>query len=206
MKSAINLIAIYILANLCLLSTPAFCEEAVSANDLEKALMRYILSYEALQKARQTPSQQSQLPTFRKNYDEAYSQYLVLLEKDDLYNPTDENKPNDPAGLYNQKMGTNEENFQLWETVDTSSEREKVSEAVENGNNPDDVLEVVEAQIPEQGYSKSGVDENEDDGDDTPSTIIFQANQTKCSHERGHKPHRCKSDFGKCKKCGLPWY
>ena len=158
--------------------------------------MKYILSYEALQKARQTPSQQSQLPTFRKNYDEAYSQYLVLLEKDNLYDPTDDEKPNDPAGLYNEKIIANGGDVQLWETVDTSAEREKVFEAVQNGNDPDKVLEVVEAQIPEEGYSKADKDDDQDDGHKNFTPEVGQ-----CPHGPGHHPHQRCQWRGYCRKC-----
>ena len=178
-----------------------------TANNLEKALMKYVLTYEAYQKAKLTPSQQSNLPEFKKKYDEAYSTYLILLEKADLYDPDDEEKPNDPAGLYNDKVVAQGKDYQLWETVDTSAVREKISEAVGNGKDPDSVTDLVNDQIPENGYSKAEVDkdddEEDDDGDDD-STMKFNAG-SKCSHERGHRPHHCRKHYGICKKCGLQW-
>ena len=137
-----------------------------TAKNLEKALMKYVLSYEALQKAKTTPSQQSKVPAYKKNYDEAYSKYLQLLYAAELYDPSDEEKVNNPAGEYNEKAKSKGKKAQKWKTVDTSKYREKVAAAVEEGKEPEQVVQVVDKQIKKKGYSKAEGSCDTNTGDD----------------------------------------
>ena len=154
MKKLVKVITLVLLATSFFAAVPAMCDN-VSANELEKALLKYVLSYEALRKAKQTPSQQSKIPMFKKNYDEAYSSYLKLLHDAELYDPSDEEKVNDPAGEYNSTIEAKGGYKQQWQTVDTSSYREKVNTAVMNGKEPSQVVDVVKNQIPSKGFSKN---------------------------------------------------
>ena len=81
-------LSIALLISSCYLGAPAFSEPP-EAKEYEKALMKYILSYEALQQAKKDPAKSAQLPKFVRKYRESYAQYLQLMRENDLYKPED---------------------------------------------------------------------------------------------------------------------
>ena len=105
MKNLIKKTALILLASAAVSVAPVMAEE-VSSFQLEKALMKYVLTYEAYQKAKQSPNKEirANLPKYVRLYREAYAQYLELLRKAELYDPADESMENDPAGNFNKRL------------------------------------------------------------------------------------------------------
>ena len=91
MKNLIKKTALILLASAAVSVAPVMAEE-ISSFQLEKALMKYVLTYEAYQKAKQSPNKEirANLPKYVRLYREAYAQYLELLRKAELYDPADE--------------------------------------------------------------------------------------------------------------------
>jgi len=154
MKNLIKKTALILLASATVSVAPVMAEE-ISSYKLEKALMKYVLTYEAYQKAKQSSNKEvrANLPKYVRLYREAYAQYLQLLREAELYDPSNEKMENDPAGNYNRKVP---EKQQIeWTAVNSGSQRAQVKKVVENGGNPDDVFVVVKNNLPEKSYHKT---------------------------------------------------
>ncbi len=154
MKKLIRTAALILLASASLSVAPVMANE-VSSYELEKALMKYVLTYEAYQKAKQSPNKEvrANLPKYIRLYREAYAQYLELLRESELYDPSDENKKNDPAGNFN--AGRPAKQQVRWGAVKSGSQREQVKKVVENGGNPDEVCVVVKQNLPKKKIAKT---------------------------------------------------
>lgn len=177
MKKIIKTAALILLASASMSVAPVMAEE-VSSYDLEKALMKYVLTYEAYQKAKQSPNKEvrAKLPKYVRLYREAYAQYLELLREAELYDPSDENKDNDPAGNFNK--GRTGKQKVKWGAVKSGSQREQVKKVVENGGDPDEVCVVVKQNLPKKKIAKTEQEiedeekakENESSGTSTDSS------------------------------------
>jgi hypothetical protein len=141
-----------------IISTVPIYADASTALSLEKAQMKYILSYQALQKAKKTPNQLENLAKYVKNYREAYAQYLQLLDDNGLYKPTE--KDLNPADDFNDQEFNSTRNWQDWETINPNDYIESVNDLVEKGESPDAVIETVMSKIPEDTYSEEIKTEN----------------------------------------------
>lgn len=152
-----------------ILINQAFCEE-IPFFTLEKALMKYILSYQAYKKARQSSSKEirANIPKFTKLYRESYAQYQDLLQKAKVYNP--QKIDNNPAWLYNRNEIKKGELPILWKNYNAKKERSEVRAAVRLGI--DAVKITVKNNIPKQPLSsripkeESSSDDNDDDDHD----------------------------------------
>ncbi|MBR4329987.1 MAG: hypothetical protein IKO19_10875 [Candidatus Riflebacteria bacterium] len=154
MKKLIRTAALILLASASVSVAPVMANE-VSSYELEKALMKYVLTYEAYQKAKQSPNKEvrANLPKYIRLYREAYAQYLELLRESELYDPSDENKENDPAGNFNKGRPSKQQ--VRWGAVKSGSQREQVKKVVENGGNPDEVCVVVKQNLPKKKIAKT---------------------------------------------------
>ena len=154
MKNIIRKAALVLLASAAVSVAPVMAEE-ISSYQLEKALMKYVLTYEAYQNAKQSKNKEirANLPKYIRLYREAYAQYLELLREAELYDPSDENKQNDPAGNYNSKKEGKQK--VRWGAVKSGSQREQVKKVVQNGGDPDDVFVVVKQNLPKKKISKT---------------------------------------------------
>ena len=161
MKKIIKTAALILLASAAVSVAPVMAEE-VSSYDLEKALMKYVLTYEAYQKAKQSPNKEvrAKLPKYVRLYREAYAQYLELLRKAELYDPSDENKNNDPAGNFNKTRPSKQQ--VKWGAVKSGSQREQVKKVVENGGDPDEVCVVVKQNLPKKKIGKTQQEEDDE--------------------------------------------
>ena len=103
MKNIIRKVALALIASSCVCVAPIMAQD-VSSYQLEKALMKYVLTYEAYQKAKQSTNKEvrANLPKYIRLYREAYAQYLELLRQAELYDPKD--KDNDPVGNFNRRL------------------------------------------------------------------------------------------------------
>lgn len=153
MKNIIRKVALALIASSCVCVAPIMAQD-VSSYQLEKALMKYVLTYEAYQKAKQSTNKEvrANLPKYIRLYREAYAQYLELLRQAELYDPKD--KDNDPAGNYNRREQSHGRKKQNWKPVKSASQREQVKRVVENGGNPDDVYVVVKQNLPTKAFSQ----------------------------------------------------
>lgn len=134
--------------------------EEVKPVEYEKALMRYVLSYEALQNAKQDPEQSSKLPKLYKKYRENYSKYIKLLHDEELYNPEDEKSENDPGGNYNKKKGNDHLPQRQWASVNTKTARENVKTQIKNGGDIDSSIEsTTSSSVPARGHSQIDLSE-----------------------------------------------
>ena len=156
MKNIIRRAAIAIIASSCVCVAPLMAQE-VTSYDLEKALMKYVLTYEAYNKAKQSSNKEvrANLPKYIRLYREAYAQYLELLREAEIYDPTDKDKDNDPAGNFNKQQAKKGKSKQVWKKVDSRSQREQVKKVVENGGSPDDVFVAVKDNLPKKPISKN---------------------------------------------------
>ena len=152
MKNIIRKVALALIASSCVCVAPIMAQD-VSSYQLEKALMKYVLTYEAYQKAKQSTNKEvrANLPKYIRLYREAYAQYLELLRQAELYDPKD--KDNDPVGNFNRKEQSHGRKKRNFKPVKSGSQREQVKRVVENGGNPDDVYLVVKQNLPSKSYS-----------------------------------------------------
>ncbi len=142
-----------VIATTCMSITTGYCDQ-VKTVELEKASMRYVLSYAALLKAKQDPSKADKIPQRLKKYRECYAQYLKLLNENDLYNPTDIKGKNDPAGNFNKKQKKEGKPKRRWKKVDTSKARENINVTLETSDDIDNAIEnVTNVTIPPRGHS-----------------------------------------------------
>ena len=157
MKNIIRRAALAILASSCVCVAPLMAQQEVSSHDLEKALMKYVLTYEAYNKAKQSTNKdvRANLPKYIRLYREAYAQYLELLRQAELYDPADKEKDNDPAGNFNRRQQSRGKSKQVWQPVNSSTQRAQVKKVIENGGSPDDVFACVKQNLPEKPISKS---------------------------------------------------
>ena len=161
MKKIIKTAALILLASASVSVAPVIAEE-VSSYELEKALMKYVLTYEAYQKAKQSKNKEvrAKLPKYVRLYREAYAQYLELLREAELYDPSDEKKENDPAGNYNKGKPSKQQ--VKWGAVKSGSQREQVKKVVENGGDPDEVCVVVKQNLPKKKIAKTQQEEDDE--------------------------------------------
>ena len=161
MKKIIKTAALILLASASVSVAPVIAEE-VSSYELEKALMKYVLTYEAYQKAKQSKNKEvrTKLPKYVRLYREAYAQYLELLREAELYDPSDEKKENDPAGNYNKGKPSKQQ--VKWGAVKSGSQREQVKKVVENGGDPDEVCVVVKQNLPKKKIAKTQQEEDDE--------------------------------------------
>ena len=163
MKNIIRRVALAVIASSCVCIAPIMAQD-VTAYDLEKALMKYVLTYEAYQKAKDSTNKEirANLPKYIRLYREAYAQYLELLRQAELYDPTDDQKDNDPAGNFNKKQKSYGRSKQVWKPVKSGSQREQVRKVIENGGTPDDVFIAVKNNLPKESYSKTEEQEKQE--------------------------------------------
>ena len=137
----------------------SFCEE-IKPVEYEKALMRYVLSYEALQSAKQDPEQSSKLPKLYKKYRQSYSEYLKLLHDEELYTPENEKSENNPSGNYNKMKGDKHLPQRKWASVNTKNARENVKNQIKNGDDIDCSIEnTTSSYVPSRGHSQIDLSE-----------------------------------------------
>lgn len=147
-------VALAVLISSCFSIAPSYSHE-VNAVVYEKALMKYVLAYEALQKAKLDPNKKSQLPNYVRKYRESYAQYLELMRKNELYNLDDDQFVNDPEGNFNSTIEERGMPQQKFEAYDTSSARQQISQQVERGEDVDSAVESATTKsVPNKGYSK----------------------------------------------------
>ena len=148
---------------------PGFCQnkETTSSKVYEQALMKYVLAYEAFQQAKTDPNKKSQLPLYIRKYRESYAQYLQLMRDNNLYDPTDDEKLNDPVGNFNKLRKDKNKPKKKFKPVDTSKARQEVRQKVDNNEDPEDIVEETTANtVPEEGYSAVDYEEAGWDPDD----------------------------------------
>ena len=154
MKIIIPKVALAVLISSCFTIAPSYCHE-VNAVVYEKALMKYVLAYEALQKAKQDSTKRSELPKYIRKYRESYAQYLELMRKNELYNLDDDQFINDPEKNFNETIEERGMPQQKFEAFDTSSARQQVSQKVEKGEDVDSAVECETTKsVPKKGYSR----------------------------------------------------
>ena len=153
MRKLIKKVALSVLATAVFVPVSAYSEATPA--QYEKALMKYVLSYEALQKAKEDPSKASELPKFLKKYRQSYSEYINLMQENDLYNPADKDKKNDPAGNFNRKRKKQNKPKQKWKKVNTAAPRQNVRQKIDMGLEPDEAVNTAAAEaVPKQGLSR----------------------------------------------------
>jgi hypothetical protein len=213
MKRIIKNLALALMASATLSVVPVYAD-ASTALSLEKAQMKYVLSYQALQKAKITPNQQGNLAKFVKNYREAYAQYLQLLRDNNLYDPAE--KDLNPANDYNDQQFALTKKWQNWESINPNEYEDLVNSYVEQGKTPDEVINTVMDKIPDETYSEEF--DNDSDNLDKAGNI---PEELKCPgrgrrkprdgrhHHRRHDKPKTKTNVGgvleevyKCGFCG----
>ncbi len=171
--------------------TPLIAEEDIPVYSLEKALTKYMLSYEAYRKARTAKKEiRANVPKFMKMYREAYAQYQELMQDADVYDP--QHKYNNPAGLYNDKEKAKGEYPILWKEYVAEKERKEVRESVKKGMSPSEVNNIVNNNLPKQPrasrYSPPEPEHDEPSDNDTshdePSTEDHQPSETQPSEQQ----------------------
>ena len=127
---------------------PLYAETEATPHQLESALMKYILTYEAYLDAKQSDNIEvrKDLAKYVKAYRESYAQYLALLHDSDLYEPT--KKSNDPAGHFNKKQREKGRDPQLWAAVNCKEERERIKQLIKEGKSIDEIMQAVEQELP----------------------------------------------------------
>jgi hypothetical protein len=101
--------------------------------ELEKAVMEYMLAFEAYRTARRSkdPNIRGNLVKLMQDYRNSYAKFLEMLRTDKLYKP---GKPKDPAGWY--------------EKTDAKALRAQVKEMVRNGSTPSQVKAFIQGKLP----------------------------------------------------------
>jgi len=115
--------------------------------ELERAVMEYMLAFEAYTTARKSkdPQVRSRLVKLMQEYRNAYARFLEMLREDKLYQP---NKPKDPAGWYDEKHKKVKGYKRNWKKTDAKELRAEVKEMVKNGATPEEVKAFIQAQLP----------------------------------------------------------
>lgn len=115
--------------------------------ELERAVMQYMLAFEAYTTARRSkdPKVRSRLVKLMQEYRNAYARFLEMLREDKLYRP---NKPKDPAGWYDEKHKKIKGYKRDWKKTDAKEIRAEVKEMVKNGASPEDIKAFIEAKLP----------------------------------------------------------
>ena len=125
----INKLALPLVFSFGLLSTN-ICEAAKPESyDLQVALMKYVVAYQAYVKAKYSsdPAERNSAASLGKFYKTCYAKYQQMLREEDLYHPEDKREKNDPAGNYNNKATKP----QTWHTIHTQK-IEEVADKVLN--------------------------------------------------------------------------
>lgn len=115
--------------------------------ELERAVMQYMLAFEAYTTARRSkdPKVRSRLVKLMQEYRNAYARFLEMLREDKLYRP---NKPKDPAGWYDEKHKKTKGYKREWKKTDAKEIRAEVKEMVKNGASPEEIKAFIEAKLP----------------------------------------------------------
>ena len=170
MNNFIKNLSLIIIFGIILSAIPAFCDD-ISAYSLEKALMKYILSYEAYRKAKVSSDEKvkANIPQFTKMYREAYAQYQELLQRADIYETKErDNQTLGPADLYNEERAKARKYQILWQPYSADKERTDVRSHLREG--PSAVKLAVKKNLPQKPMSKEkGHDEHEGENGNTPN-------------------------------------
>ncbi|KAF1079445.1 MAG: hypothetical protein GQF41_4197 [Candidatus Rifleibacterium amylolyticum] len=115
--------------------------------ELERAVMQYMLAFEAYTTARRSkdPKVRSRLVKLMQEYRNAYARFLEMLREDKLYRP---NRPKDPAGWYDEKHKKTKGYKREWKKTDAKEIRAEVKEMVKNGASPEEIKAFIEAKLP----------------------------------------------------------
>lgn len=153
MRKVVKNVALAVLASAFISSLPSYAD-ADKALALEQAQLKYIISYQALQKAKQSTNTEtkSNLAKFVKYYREAYAQYLQLLKNNELYNPTE--KDFNPADEFNEREFNNNRIYHDWNSADPYEFDNTIKNLVDNGKTPDAVVKTVMDSLPDDFYSE----------------------------------------------------
>jgi len=115
--------------------------------ELERAVMEYMLAFEAYTTARKSkdPQVRSRLVKLMQEYRNSYARFLEMLREDKLYRP---NKPKDPAGWYDEKHKKVKGYKRNWKKTDAKELRAEVKEMVKNGASPEEIKAFIKAKLP----------------------------------------------------------
>jgi len=115
--------------------------------ELEKAVMEYMLAFEAYRTARRSkdPNIRGNLVKLMQDYRNSYAKFLEMLRTDKLYKP---GKPKDPAGWYDEKHKKTKGYKRQWKKTDAKALRAQVKEMVRNGSTPSQVKAFIQGKLP----------------------------------------------------------
>lgn len=115
--------------------------------ELERAVMEYMLAFEAYTAARRSkdPQVRGRLVPLMREYRNSYARFLEMLREDKLYRP---NRPKDPAGWYDKKHEKTKGYKRDWKKTDAKELRAQVKEMVKNGASPEEIKAFIRSQLP----------------------------------------------------------
>ena len=146
-------IVISIFAFALVIPLAAYSQQS-STGVYERALMRYVLSYEALIQAKEDPNKSEMLPQYITNYRRAYFEYILCLKDNGLYEPDNENVNNDPAGNLNKQLSNNGNAERFFKNVNTHDALEQLNCNLRSGQDISNAINnTTNSKVPEKGHS-----------------------------------------------------
>lgn len=148
-------------------STPVEDINLRPAVQVERAVAKYVLAFEAYNEAKKSenPDVRARTAEYLRNYRESYAEFLKMMRNDNLYDPK---MPKDPAGDYNRKHLEVKNDEREWSGDGLKNVSEYVKKEISAGGDPKIVASYIEDVLPIQplSYAPSDIFSGYSDLDD----------------------------------------
>lgn len=148
-------------------STPVDEIKLRPAVQVERAVAKYVLAFEAYNEAKKSenPDVRARTAEYLRNYRESYAEFLKMMRNDNLYDPK---MPKDPAGDYNRKHLEVKNDEREWSGDGLKNVSKYVKKEISAGGDPKIVASYIEDVLPIQplSYAPSDIFSGYSDLDD----------------------------------------
>lgn len=148
-------------------STPVEDINLRPAVQVERAVAKYVLAFEAYNEAKKSenPDVRARTAEYLRNYRESYAEFLKMMRNDNLYDPK---MPKDPAGDYNRKHLEVKNDEREWSGDGLKNVSKYVKKEISAGGDPKIVASYIEDVLPIQplSYAPSDIFSGYSDLDD----------------------------------------
>lgn len=128
-------------------STPVEDINLRPAVQVERAVAKYVLAFEAYNEAKKSenPDVRARTAEYLRNYRESYAEFLKMMRNDNLYDPK---MPKDMAGDYNRKHFEVKNEEREWSGDGLKNVSEYVKKEISAGGDPKMVATYIEDVLP----------------------------------------------------------
>lgn len=148
-------------------STPVEDIKLRPAVQVERAVAKYVLAFEAYNEAKKSenPDVRARTAEYLRNYRESYAEFLKMMRNDNLYDPK---MPKDMAGDYNRKHLEVKNDEREWSGDGLKNVSKYVKKEISAGGDPKIVASYIEDVLPIQplSYAPSDIFSGYSDLDD----------------------------------------